>query len=77
MQRAIPNAALGRVGAVFLTGQAAATLAGATAGPFLAQAAHLSGVAVVASLVTLGAAVLTYCVVPTRSNDCAIALPGS
>jgi predicted MFS family arabinose efflux permease len=77
MQRAIPNAALGRVGAVFLTGQAAATLAGATAGPFLAQAAHLGGVAVVASLVTLGAAVLTYCIVPTRSNDCAIALPGS
>ena len=77
MQRAIPNAALGRVGAVFLTGQAAATLAGATAGPFLAQAVHLSGVAAVASLVTLGAAVLTYCVVPTRSNDCAIALPGS
>jgi predicted MFS family arabinose efflux permease len=77
MQRAIPNAALGRVGAVFLTGQAAATLAGATAGPFVAQAAHLSGVAVVASLVTLGAAVLTYCIVPTRSKDCAIALPGS
>jgi predicted MFS family arabinose efflux permease len=77
MQRAIPNAALGRVGAVFLTGQAAATLAGATAGPFLAQAAHLTGVAAVASLVTLAAAVLTYCIVPTRSNDCAIALPGS
>jgi predicted MFS family arabinose efflux permease len=77
MQRAIPNAALGRVGAVFLTGEAAATLAGATAGSFLAQAAHLTGVATAASLVTLAAAVLTYCIVPTRSNDCAIALPGS
>ena len=77
MQRAIPNAALGRVGAVFLTGQAAATLAGATAGPFLAQAAHFTGVAAVASVVTLAAAALTYCIVPTRSNDCAIALPGS
>jgi predicted MFS family arabinose efflux permease len=77
MQRAIPNAALGRVAAVFLTCQAAATLAGATAGPFLAQAAHLTGVATVASLVTLAAAVLTYRIVPTRSNDCAIALPGS
>jgi len=77
MQRTIPNAALGRVGAVFLTGEAAATLAGAIAGPFLAQAAHLTGAAVVASLVTVAAGVLTFCIVPTRSNDSAIALPGS
>jgi MFS family permease len=77
IQRAIPNAALGRVGAVFLTAQAAATLAGATAGPFLAEAVHLTGVAAVASLVTLAAAALTFRIVPTRSNDCAIALPGS
>jgi uncharacterized membrane protein len=62
---------------VFLTAQAAATLAGATAGPFLAQAVHLTGVAAVASLVTLAAAALTFCIVPTRSNDCAMALPGS
>jgi predicted MFS family arabinose efflux permease len=64
MQRVIPNAVLGRVGAVFLTGEAAATLLGAGAGPFLAQAVHLSGVAAAASLVTLSAAALTFLIVP-------------
>ena len=73
MQRAIPNAALGRVGAVFLTAQAAATLAGATAGPFLAQAVHLTGVAAEAD----GAPPRDDRIAATRSNDCAIALPGS
>lgn len=64
MQRVIPNAVLGRVSAVFLTGEAAATLLGAAAGPFLAQATHFSGVATAASLVTLSAAVLTFLLVP-------------
>lgn len=64
LQRVIPNAALGRVGAVFLTGEAAATLAGAPTGPFLAQAAHISGVGIAASLVTLSAAALTFLIVP-------------
>ncbi len=64
MQRVIPNAALGRVSAVFLTGEAAATVAGSVAGPFLAQAAHLTGVAAVAGLVTLGAAALARLIVP-------------
>ena len=64
MQRVIPNAVLGRVSAAFLTAEAAATLAGAAAGPFLAQAVHLTGLAIVASLVTLSAAVLAGCVVP-------------
>jgi predicted MFS family arabinose efflux permease len=64
LQRVIPNAALGRVGAVFLTGEAAATLLGAGAGPFLAQAAHISGVGIAASLVTLSAAALTFLIVP-------------
>jgi MFS family permease len=64
MQRVIPNAALGRVSAVFLTGEAAASLLGAVAGPFLAQAAHFSGVAAAASLVTLGAAALAFLIVP-------------
>ncbi len=64
VQRVIPNAALGRVSAVFLTGEAAATLAGSVAGPFLAQAAQLTGAAAVASLVTLGAAVLARLIVP-------------
>jgi predicted MFS family arabinose efflux permease len=64
LQRVIPNAVLGRVSAVFLAGEAAATLAGAATGPFLAQAAGLTGVAAVASLGTLGAAALTFGIVP-------------
>ena len=63
-QRVIPDAALGRVSAIFLTSEAAATLAGAVAGPFLAQAAHLAAAAAVASLLTLGAAALAYRTVP-------------
>lgn len=64
MQRVIPDAALGRISAVFLTGEAAATLIGAVAGPFLAQAEHLAGLAVIASFVTLAAAALTRLTVP-------------
>jgi MFS family permease len=64
MQRVIPNAVLGRIAAVFLTGEAAATLIGAVAGPFLAQAEHLAGLAVIASLVTIGAAAMTRLTVP-------------
>jgi MFS family permease len=64
MQRVIPNAVLGRVSAVFLAGEAAAALIGAVAGPFLAQTTHFSGVATVASLVTLSAAALTFLIVP-------------
>ena len=73
VQRLIPGAVLGRVSAIFLTGEAAATLAGAVAGPFLAQAAGASGpsgaagletVAAAASLLTLGAAALARLTVP-------------
>jgi MFS family permease len=67
MQRVIPNALLGRIGAVFLTGEAAATLAGAAAGPVLAQAAGLTVTAAVASLVTLAAAALARLSVPKTS----------
>jgi len=66
MQRLIPNAVLGRIGAVFLTGEAAATLAGAAAGPFLAQAAGLTAVAAVAALVTLAAAALARFLIPPQ-----------
>jgi MFS family permease len=62
--RVIPNGVLGRVSAVFIAGQAAATLAGAIAGPFLAQWAGLAGLAAAASLVTFGAAVLARLTVP-------------
>ncbi len=64
LQRVIPGAVLGRVTAVFLTGEAAATVAGSVAGPFLAQAAHITAAATVASLVTFGAAVLAFVIVP-------------
>ena len=64
MQRVIPNAVLGRISAVFLTGEAAATLAGAATGPVLAQAAGLTAVAAAASLVTLAAAALAQLSVP-------------
>jgi predicted MFS family arabinose efflux permease len=64
MQRVIPNAVLGRVSAAFLTAEAAATLTGAVAGPFLAQAVHFTGVAIVASLITLSAAAITFLTVP-------------
>ena len=64
VQRVIPNAALGRVSAVFLTGEAAATLAGALAGPVLAQTIHLAGLSTTASLTTVLAAVLTMILMP-------------
>jgi len=64
LQRVIPDAALGRVSAAFLASEAAATLIGSVAGPFLAQAAHLSATAVAASLVTLGAAALAFTTMP-------------
>jgi hypothetical protein len=67
LQRVIPNAVLGRVSAVFLTGEAAATLMGAVAGPLLVQAAHLSGLATIASLATLSAAAFTRLRVPQTS----------
>jgi RNA polymerase sigma-70 factor (sigma-E family) len=69
VQRVIPNAALGRVSAAFVTGEAAATLAGSVAGPFLAQVARISGTAVAASLLILGAAALTVLLVPRTEEN--------
>jgi len=64
LQRVIPGPVLGRVTAVFLTGEAAATLIGSVAGPFLAQAAHLTGAVTAASLLTLVAAGLAFRIGP-------------
>ena len=64
LQRVIPGAVLGRVSAVFLTAEAAATLIGSVAGPFLAQAANLTAAATAASLVTLSSAALAFLTVP-------------
>ncbi|MFD4676115.1 MFS transporter [Lentzea sp. NPDC058450] len=51
LQRTVPNEALGRISAVFLSAEALATLLGAVAGPVLAQAFSLSTAALVACLV--------------------------
>jgi MFS family permease len=75
LQRVIPNAVLGRVSAVFLTGEAAVGLLGAVAGPFLAQVIHLTGLAIAASLITLAAAVLTRLSVPQLTAIVPRALP--
>jgi predicted MFS family arabinose efflux permease len=64
LQRVIPNEALGRVSAVFLAGEAAATLAGAVTGPFLAQSLGMTGLAAVVSLATLAAAGLALVRLP-------------
>jgi predicted MFS family arabinose efflux permease len=64
VQRVIPNEALGRVSAVFGTGAAAATLAGAVGGPLLAQSLGMTGLAAVASLATLAAAGLAVALLP-------------
>jgi len=68
IQRVIPDTVLGRVSAVFLTSEAAATLTGAVAGPFLAQAACLAAAAIAASLLTLSAAALAYLTVPLTAE---------
>jgi predicted MFS family arabinose efflux permease len=70
LPRVIPNAVLGRVSAAFLTAEAAATLAGAAAGPFLAQAVHLTGLAAVAALLTLAAAALAGLTIPRLAATC-------
>lgn len=64
VQRSVPDAVLGRVSAAFVTAEGVATLAGALAGPFIAQVIGLSGIAIVASAITLGAATLTLATVP-------------
>lgn len=64
VQRVVPNRVLGRVCAVYLTCEAAATLIGSVAGPVLAQAARFPGLAAVASACTVAAAVLTLLAVP-------------
>jgi AhpD family alkylhydroperoxidase len=68
MQRVTPGAALGRVSAAFLTGEAAATLVGAVTGPFLAQTVHLDGAAIASAVATLGAAALACLTVPRLSH---------
>ncbi|MFD4637282.1 MFS transporter [Lentzea sp. NPDC058436] len=60
LQREVPNEALGRISAVFLSAEALATLAGALAGPLLAQTLSLDAAVVVACVVTAGGAVVGF-----------------
>ena len=76
VQRVIPNAALGRISAVFLTGEAAATLAGAVTGPLLAQSLGMTGLAATVSLATLAAAVLAFTLIPPAPQASPAPQPG-
>jgi MFS family permease len=64
VQRVVPNAALGRIGAVFLTGEALATLVGALLGPAVAEATSLWTTAVLACAVTIAGALAGLVVLP-------------
>lgn len=59
LQRTVPNEALGRISAVFLTAEALATLLGALAGPLIAHTLSLHAAVVVACAVTAGGALAT------------------
>jgi MFS family permease len=64
VQRSTPNAVLGRVGAVLVTGEAVATLIGALVGPPVAERLSISGVAWLAAGVTLLSAALAVRLLP-------------
>lgn len=64
LQRVVPNEVLGRIGAVFLSAEALATMAGAVAGPLLAQTLSLFAAVVVACVVTAGGALVGLARVP-------------
>jgi predicted MFS family arabinose efflux permease len=60
IQRQIPGGLLGRVSAVFVGGEAAATLLGSATGPVIAQFAGIFPAAVTASVLTLVSAFLAW-----------------
>jgi predicted MFS family arabinose efflux permease len=74
VQRVVRNEVLGRISAVFVTGEAAATLVGAIVGPVLAGAIGLSGLALCASALTVATAVLAVVFVPRTGPS--VADPG-
>jgi MFS family permease len=75
LQRVADNGQLGRISAVFLVVEAAATLVGAIAGPWLAESVSLHFAAMVAAAVTAGGALVGAVTVPRvmlaakRSNE--------
>jgi predicted MFS family arabinose efflux permease len=68
LQRVLPDAVLGRVGSVFLTGEALATLVGSVAGPTLGQAAGIAAVTRVACATTVLTALLCLVLLPTTAT---------
>lgn len=64
VQRVTGNEVLGRITAGFTIGGAAATMAGAVAGPLVAQEIQLTGAAAAAASVSLVAAALALVIVP-------------
>ncbi|MFD9698203.1 MFS transporter [Lentzea sp. NPDC059081] len=64
LQRNVPNEALGRITAVFLSAEALATLVGALTGPLLADVFSLTTAVVVAVVVTAGGALAGLALVP-------------
>jgi len=70
LQRATPNAVLGRVSAVLFTGEAVATFAGAFAGPVIAETTSLATAAAVACGGTALSAVLAVLLLPRDDMAC-------
>ncbi|WP_033443030.1 MFS transporter [Saccharothrix sp. NRRL B-16314] len=64
LQRATPNAVLGRISAVLFTGEAIATFLGAVAGSALLEIASISTTAYIASGLTLLSGVVALVVIP-------------
>lgn len=69
VQRVTGSEVLGRITAAFTTGGAAATMAGAVAGPLVAQEIRLTGTAAVAASASLVAAALALAIVPGTAAD--------
>ena len=75
LQRTVDNGQLGRISAVFLVVEAAATLIGAIAGPWLAESVSLHFAAMTAAAITAAAALVGAVTVPRvmlatkRSNE--------
>jgi predicted MFS family arabinose efflux permease len=68
VQRAVPDALLGRIAAVFVTAEALATLLGSVVGPVLAGALSVSAAAVVACALTAAGALVALIAVPVGAE---------
>ncbi|GAA2558228.1 hypothetical protein GCM10010435_31510 [Winogradskya consettensis] len=76
LQRVTPDEVLGRTSAAMFTGEAAATFAGALAGPGLAAALSVSTAAYIAGGATAAAGVLAVVLIPRRPEAAHVDEPG-